>query len=147
MLCDVERKRLGKGAVGHRKAPQVPDNQIDRGTRLPGEVRADVDANLVRPEILIPDERAPAATPEIDDPIGANRREKRSKHVVANRRRQQGRGHGLVPRIRVQRRVLVLCRFSERGGGRQIEEVAVPPRIEAPAALTCEIRETGSRTV
>ena len=86
MFEHVERERLGERAVRERQPAQVADQQIDALPRVRGKERTDVDADGRRSPVAIPEKRATAAAPKIDDEVVRFRGEERAQHVVPDPR-------------------------------------------------------------
>ncbi len=94
--------------------------------------RADVDADRVRAQVAVPQQRAAAAAAEIDHAIAGAGPEEFAQHVVADLRSEQRRRDALVARVRVERFVQILRLLRELIGGPQVE--VLPGRRPIPAA-------------
>ena len=138
VLEDVQRERLGEGAVVERQLPQIADQEVDARAGHPGEERADVDADRPRSPVTVPQQRASAAAAEIDDEVVRLGRQERAQHVVADPRAQERRRHRLVPRVGVQRFVEVLCLFRVLDAWSKIQVVRRRAVVRAPASATHE---------
>ena len=102
MLEDVERIALREDAVGKRQAAKIAEHQQAVVDRLRREIRAHVDADERRAASGVPDERLPAAAPEIDHEVVRRQPQEALEHAVPDARAEQRRRDMCVTGIGVQ---------------------------------------------